>query len=102
MELKEVQFTRPVINGEVLSGHGNGHSSSYPEILISDGQGPGGGSLICSITCFHWARVKIRGQKVSLDFEDRTRITVEDGVVEFAEAEPIPNGADTQNPEPKQ
>jgi len=75
---------RQVIDGERLSGHGTA-SGGYPEILIFDGKGMGGGALICSIESFHWADVVIRGNTTKLWFENKTCISVEDGIVQYAE-----------------
>ena len=71
---------RRVVDGERLSGRGNG-SGAYPEIFIMTGQGTGGGELICSITGFHWVDVKLRKQDTLLDFEGKTRLSISDGIV---------------------
>jgi hypothetical protein len=75
---------RQVVDGERLSGHSG--TESCPEIVISDGQGPGGGALICAISCFHWAEVEVKGDTTVLWFEDKTRLTIDHGLVEYAEA----------------
>jgi hypothetical protein len=75
---------RKVIDGERLSGHGDG-SGEYPEILISDGIGAGTGSMICSIQSFHWADVVVKGGKTELWFENRLCLSIPNGIVEYTE-----------------
>jgi hypothetical protein len=77
--------SRPVVDGESLTGHG-GRIGEYPEIHICSGQGPGGGALMCAIAAFHWANVKIRRNKVELWIEGKTRIVIEHAVVLYAPA----------------
>ena len=76
---------RLVVNGETLSGHGNPDSTTdeCPELSVLTGEGPGGGALICSIQCFHWCRVKVRGGTTTLWFEDRPCLRVTGGIVEY-------------------
>ena len=73
---------RRVIDGERLSGHG---TSGYPEIIIRDGKGPGGGSMICSIQSFHWAEVVVNGDTTELWFENKLRLAIGDGIVVYVE-----------------
>jgi hypothetical protein len=79
---------RLVKHGERLTGHGNGNGS--PEIHIMSGNGPGNGSLICVLQCFHWCGVTVststRGALTILDFEGKTKVAITDGVVEYFEA----------------
>lgn len=66
-----------VRDGERLSG--------FPEILIADGERPGGGSLMCSIQCFHWADVVVKGGTTELWFENKTCLTIPNGIVQYPE-----------------
>jgi hypothetical protein len=75
---------RKVIDGERLSGHGNA-AVGYPEILIYDGVGVGGGSLICSIRGFHSADVVVKGAGTELWFENRVCLAIPEGIVKYAE-----------------
>jgi len=75
---------RQVIDGERLSGRRNS-SGSYPAIYILDGQGPGGGSMMCSIQSFHWAEVAVKGETTELWFENKLCLAIPDGIVEYAE-----------------
>ena len=47
-----------VQDGDRLTGHCVG-GGDYPELLVYDGQGPGGGSLMFSMGSFHWCGVHI-------------------------------------------
>jgi hypothetical protein len=75
---------RQVRDGERLSGHGNAEKG-YPEILILDGNGPGGGSLICSIESFHWADAVVKDGTTALWFEGKLCLAVSSGIVMYAE-----------------
>ncbi|HEX4273980.1 MAG TPA: hypothetical protein VHZ74_01430, partial [Bryobacteraceae bacterium] len=73
-----------VIDGEKLSGHRNDRGQ-YPDICISDGKGPGGGSMLFSIQSFHWADVVVKGNTTELWFENKMCLAIPDGVVQYAE-----------------
>jgi hypothetical protein len=75
---------RPVIDGERLSGHRN-RFGEHPTIISYDGQGPGGGSAICSIECFHWAIVHVEGDATRLSFGNKTCLTISGGGVKYSE-----------------
>ena len=73
-----------VQDGDRLTGHCVG-GGDYPELLVYDGQGPGGGSLMFSMGSFHWCGVHItRNHKTELWFENKTSVTVSGGIVMYA------------------
>jgi len=76
---------RQVRDGERLSGHGN-PVIGYPEIYVCDGKGPGGGSMMFAIVSFHWADVVVKGNRTELWFENKQRVVISDGIVQYAEA----------------
>lgn len=75
---------RQVSNGERLSGRRNG-SGEYPELRITDGEGPNGGALMATIQSFKWADVVTRNGTTELWLEGKTCLMVPDGVVMCAE-----------------
>jgi hypothetical protein len=81
---------RVVTSGEHLTGHGT--SGNEPEIHIMSGDGPGNGSLICVLGCFHRCDVtkstSARGTLTILDF-GKTKVAITDGVVEYYGNEPL-------------
>lgn len=75
---------REVRNGERLSGHGT-VKGGYPEISVNDGKGPGGGSMLFTIVSFHWADVVVNENTTELWFENRQRVAIHGGLVQYAE-----------------
>ena len=77
---------RQVRDGERLSGHGN-PLIGYPEIYVYDGKGPGGGSMMFAIVSFHWADVVVKGDRTELRFENKQRVVISGGIVQYAEVD---------------
>jgi len=77
--------SRNVVDGERLSGHRRQGAEDYQIIHILDGNGPGGGSLIFSIACFHWADVVVSGSTTELWFKGGTCFAISDGIAKYAE-----------------
>lgn len=76
---------RQVKDGDILSGMGG--PEKWPEILILDGVGHGGGSALCCITCFKVCAVRVADNRTRLTFggigsESRT-LTITGGVVQY-------------------
>jgi hypothetical protein len=82
---------RRVIDGERLHGHGNA-SVGFPEIVVLDGQGLGGGARVCSIQGFHWLHVTVRSRATELCFENKLSLVVDGGIVEYATPETRTSG----------
>lgn len=78
MKIETEMISRPVVDGERLSGHGD-EATGYPEIHVSDKPD---GSLLFTIGAFHWADVAVRGDVTELFFEGR-RVVLSDAFVEY-------------------
>jgi len=95
---------RPVRSGERLSGHASRDEVQagvrcYPEVDIWQGRPSGAvsptdfGSLLCTITCFHWMHVREVGEVTTLSVEGVADLSVKHGLVTYDDGEGLDSGA---------
>jgi hypothetical protein len=78
-----LELSRPVSADELQPVAVPGQSA---EKRPRTGRGHGDGALICSIQAFRWADVVVDGGSTELRFENRTRLVVSDGIVQYVDA----------------
>jgi len=71
---------RELVNGDRISGHGR-EDVGYPELIVKTA--PEKGSMLFTIESFHWADVRIDGDKTTLTFEGLVPVTLEGAHVQY-------------------